>query len=189
MVRPERFELPTLWFVARCSIQLSYGRTKNKSAEISIISETLASMKARSLRDRHTVNTLRPALNISFLTLCMSLWHRSCLCEFQRKSFSPLAIPTLSRGTGSSYFQGLEIGKSSATLIDRRSGAQRGALEDKLRPEVFLDAPCIFPSARLSPGRQEPSPSSCFLVPIKPAQVFLVYPVQLAAAVPQSPAL
>jgi hypothetical protein len=25
-VRPERFELPTLWFVARCSIQLSYGR-------------------------------------------------------------------------------------------------------------------------------------------------------------------
>jgi hypothetical protein len=26
VVRPERFELPTLWFVARCSIQLSYGR-------------------------------------------------------------------------------------------------------------------------------------------------------------------
>jgi hypothetical protein len=28
MVRPERFELPTLWFVARCSIQLSYGRAQ-----------------------------------------------------------------------------------------------------------------------------------------------------------------
>jgi hypothetical protein len=26
MVRPERFELPTTWFVARYSIQLSYGR-------------------------------------------------------------------------------------------------------------------------------------------------------------------
>jgi hypothetical protein len=26
MVRPERFELPTPWFVAKCSIQLSYGR-------------------------------------------------------------------------------------------------------------------------------------------------------------------
>ncbi len=26
MVRPERFELPTLWFEAKCSIQLSYGR-------------------------------------------------------------------------------------------------------------------------------------------------------------------
>ncbi len=28
MVRPERFELPTLWFVAKYSIQLSYGRTQ-----------------------------------------------------------------------------------------------------------------------------------------------------------------
>ena len=25
-MRPERFELPTLWFEAKCSIQLSYGR-------------------------------------------------------------------------------------------------------------------------------------------------------------------
>ena len=27
VVRPERFELPTFWFVARRSIQLSYERT------------------------------------------------------------------------------------------------------------------------------------------------------------------
>ena len=27
MVRLERFERPTYWFVASCSIQLSYGRT------------------------------------------------------------------------------------------------------------------------------------------------------------------
>ena len=27
VVRPERLELPTLWFEAKCSIQLSYGRT------------------------------------------------------------------------------------------------------------------------------------------------------------------
>ena len=26
LARPERFELPTFWFVARHSIQLSYGR-------------------------------------------------------------------------------------------------------------------------------------------------------------------
>ena len=28
LVRPERFELPTSWFVARRSIQLSYGRAR-----------------------------------------------------------------------------------------------------------------------------------------------------------------
>ena len=28
LARPERFELPTFWFVARHSIQLSYGRAK-----------------------------------------------------------------------------------------------------------------------------------------------------------------
>ncbi len=31
MVRPERFELPTYWFVASRSIQLSYGRMKCKN--------------------------------------------------------------------------------------------------------------------------------------------------------------
>jgi hypothetical protein len=30
LVRPERFELPTLWFEAKCSIQLSYGRVEDK---------------------------------------------------------------------------------------------------------------------------------------------------------------
>jgi hypothetical protein len=43
MVRPERFELPTLWFVARCSIQLSYGR--GTAVEILIIAETHSFMK------------------------------------------------------------------------------------------------------------------------------------------------
>ena len=31
MVRPERFERPTYWFVASCSIQLSYGRTSSQA--------------------------------------------------------------------------------------------------------------------------------------------------------------
>ena len=36
MARPERFELPTTWFVARYSIQLSYGRVLRLS--ISVVS-------------------------------------------------------------------------------------------------------------------------------------------------------
>ena len=40
MVRPERFELPAFWFVARRSIQLSYGRIS--------ISTTLQQLTARS---------------------------------------------------------------------------------------------------------------------------------------------
>ena len=36
MVRPERFELPTLWFEAKCSIQLSYGREKQERTDIKI---------------------------------------------------------------------------------------------------------------------------------------------------------
>jgi hypothetical protein len=32
VARPERFELPTLWFEARCSIQLSYGRVDERGS-------------------------------------------------------------------------------------------------------------------------------------------------------------
>ncbi len=30
LVRPERFELPTYWFEASCSIRLSYGRMRTQ---------------------------------------------------------------------------------------------------------------------------------------------------------------
>ena len=34
MARPERFELPTTWFEARYSIQLSYGRKDRYSSSL-----------------------------------------------------------------------------------------------------------------------------------------------------------
>jgi hypothetical protein len=161
MVRPERFELPTLWFVARCSIQLSYGRiTKaiNGDCDYNGNSDIDEDEGGSGQTIRHTVNTLCPALSIFFLALSLNFRHHSCLCVRQRKSFSPLAIPTRIPGARVLCFQVVEIGKSGATIIGRRSGAQRGALEDKLRPEVFLDAPCIFPLTPTLSGRQKPSP-------------------------------
>jgi hypothetical protein len=158
MVRPERFELPTLWFVARCSIQLSYGRSTEQLVENFDYSRNSAKV-LRTVNARAYSEHLMRGPKYFLCDDFHQLWHDSCECEHERKSFSPLAIPTMYYPAPLSYFQVVGIGKSSATIIGRRSGAQRGALEDKLRPEVFLDAPCIFPSTPSSPGRRQPSPS------------------------------
>jgi hypothetical protein len=148
MVRPERFELPTLWFVARCSIQLSYGRiTETISGDFdysgnSRIHEDEGGAARRSAYSKHLISSPTYFLSHTFHELLAP----PVPALRQRKSFSPLAIPTRITDARALYFQVVEIGKSGATIIGRRSGAQRGALEDKLRPEVFLDAPCIFPS-------------------------------------------
>jgi hypothetical protein len=107
----------------------------------------------------------------------------------ERKSFSLLAIPTRWLSATSLLFQSLGIGKSDATIIGRRSGAQRGALEDKLRPEVFLDAPCIFPSSEFHLADTQPSPDCWSVVELTPKRVFPARPILPVAATPQSSAL
>ena len=148
----------------------------------SIIAETSCLMKQRQLQ-RLAQFKLSHYPNFSYTVITLvgpkyflspdfnSFWHDPCLCRHERKSFSPLAIPTQSHAATSLVFQSLGIGKPGATMIGRRSGAQRGALEDKLRPEVFLDAPCIFPSIRVSPGRRQPSPNCWSVVELTPLQL------------------
>ena len=52
MVRPERFELPASWFVARRSIQLSYGRMR-KGAHI-----TISTLPLQPADDRLTARSI-----------------------------------------------------------------------------------------------------------------------------------
>ena len=46
MVRPERFELPAFWFVARRSIQLSYGRISFPTAFQQLTADSASSSTA-----------------------------------------------------------------------------------------------------------------------------------------------
>jgi hypothetical protein len=54
VVRPERFELPTPCFVGKCSIQLSYGRTRDATA-----GKQALSRRSIVLHVRGSVSTLR----------------------------------------------------------------------------------------------------------------------------------
>ena len=66
LVRPERFELPTLWFEAKCSIQLSYGRENNIRNKLSGESAALQLRRSNRLRrgwrheHRHLLYNVQP---------------------------------------------------------------------------------------------------------------------------------
>ena len=62
LARPERFELPTAWFVARYSIQLSYGRFVCGARSLKIYIEFVNTGTGASRFCRH----LPPNVNIRF---------------------------------------------------------------------------------------------------------------------------
>ena len=59
LARPERFELPTTWFVARYSIQLSYGRVERRdySLNSSPIGEAKVQPQIGEHRERRFTRT------------------------------------------------------------------------------------------------------------------------------------
>ncbi len=64
--------------------------------------------------------------------------------EFNVNLSTELAIPTQAGTLITMCFVEFKNGTADAPTHARRSGAQRGALENKLRPEVFLGAPLLF---------------------------------------------
>jgi hypothetical protein len=63
MVRPERIELPTSWFVAMHSIQLSYGRSLKK-LRLWIITEANRLPNLLQAKPRYdTINSIDPIEN------------------------------------------------------------------------------------------------------------------------------
>ena len=110
MVRPERFELPASWFVARRSIQLSYGRARGANITTSI-SELLyggeGGITRRSaprpfgaaLRALSPLRRCRSNLNENVENL-LALWRRGRDCSRLRRSSLANARDRLRRRSG-----------------------------------------------------------------------------------------
>jgi hypothetical protein len=97
VVRPERFELPASWFVARRSIQLSYGRKDNQtprcgSPELrlphmhgSTLGRVRGANTTTSTADHHSIAKRRFRLNMDLEYLSMfnkiNILHSSGLCS------------------------------------------------------------------------------------------------------------
>lgn len=91
MARLERFELPTPWFVARCSIQMSYRRIKTKNG----------AQGENRTRVRFPYRICRPMPSTAWLPVLMRNWcPRSDLNRHARRHWflRPARLPLRHRG-------------------------------------------------------------------------------------------
>jgi hypothetical protein len=166
MVRPERIELPTSWFVAKHSIQLSYGRVSTQSSVRFVelyrnqnVSPNSGIPLITKYDHQNNCQNLRAAFDRIariFSPLKCRTGRReydstSAIAEqrksfrFQRKTY-PLASLRFT------YCQRFRCGMQHA-LARSDEVARNGAFGKILRPEVFPNAPCILASLRRAPSR------------------------------------
>jgi hypothetical protein len=88
MARLERFELPTPWFVARCSIQMSYRRMKMKNGTQSEI----------RTRVRFPCRICSPMPSTAWLPVHVKHWCPRSDVNRQRRFLRPAGRPLRHRG-------------------------------------------------------------------------------------------
>jgi hypothetical protein len=98
----------------------------------------------RPVIHRERGSTPEPATLAGFGGFPQTIRQMACHRRGERNSFPLGGISYLITKISPLCFQQFKSGTGDALTENRRSGAQRGAPEKKLRPEVFLSAPCIF---------------------------------------------
>ncbi len=90
MVRPERFELPASWFVARRSIQLSYGRKYLPSGgEGGIVRGYAATLRFASGAPSLALRRL-PLIRFTFTYIAADASRKKLTCQVaEREGFEP----------------------------------------------------------------------------------------------------
>ena len=142
-MRPERFELPTLWFVAKCSIQLSYGRVKADNGN--------SNYNGNSLLDEIQREE-------TFSKFSTALWQCSCLSAIavnlsQGKQFLPASLPAPLL-CFQSFGIGMVCARSTADEVARNGASLKINFGQR-----FSWAPLALSFFSILTGRLKPSPN------------------------------
>ena len=146
MARPERFELPTFWFVARHSIQLSYGRSNRRSEDrcrfhassASRCPDTPLGFGSKPLtwwvRTQQSRSSHRYPCGAS-----LERWRRGRDSN-PRRAFNPYSLSRGALSTTQPPLRTLYSGRSSVVLSYRRSGLLVASGSSPFGPASLRDA-------------------------------------------------